>query len=199
MNDFKNFEHIAGYHKEKSELIGLRNLLTNVENFRKSGVRMPRGVLLYGAPGVGKTVMAKSIATEGIACVELRSADCTRDDSEDYVLSAFEEAREKAPCVLLIDELDKIAESNEHYYMEGNDRIMKVLLQELDGQKDKTDPASDTDNPQTVSVRNTVVNFLHETLEVSEVHKWGFTRDCRVSLLVKITRTRNSRHSQNQG
>ena len=58
MNNFKNFEHIAGYHKEKSELIGLRNLLTNVENFRKSGVRMPRGVLLYGAPGVGKTVMA---------------------------------------------------------------------------------------------------------------------------------------------
>ena len=138
MNNFKNFEHIAGYHKEKSELIGLRNLLTNVENFRKSGVRMPRGVLLYGAPGVGKTVMAKSIATDGIACVELRSADCTREDSEDYVLSAFEEAREKAPCVLLIDELDKIAESNEHYYMEGNDRIMKVLLQELDGQKDNS-------------------------------------------------------------
>ena len=127
MNNFKNFEHIAGYHKEKSELIGLRNLLTNVENFRKSGVRMPRGVLLYGAPGVGKTVMAKSIATEGIACVELRSADCTREDSEDYILSAFEEAREKAPCVLLIDELDKIAESNEHYYMEGNDRALFVI------------------------------------------------------------------------
>ena len=88
---------------------------------------MPRGVLLYGAPGVGKTVMAKSIATEGIACVELRSADCTREDSEDYILSAFEEAREKAPCVLLIDELDKIAESNEHYYMEGNDRALFVI------------------------------------------------------------------------
>ena len=133
-----NFDRIAGYTKEKNELISLRNLLINVEGFRKAGVRMPRGVLLYGAPGVGKTVMAKSIIADGISCVELRSADCTRENSEDYVLKAFEEARSKAPCVLLIDELDKIAEGNDNFYMEGNDRIMKVLLQELDGQKDNS-------------------------------------------------------------
>lgn len=138
MRNFRNFEHIAGYHKEKAELLTLRDLLENVEDFRSSGIRMPRGVLLYGAPGVGKTVMAKAVATGDIACVELRSADCTKSDSEEYVLAAFEEAREKAPCVLLIDELDKIAESNEAFYMEGNDRVMKVLLQELDGQKDNS-------------------------------------------------------------
>lgn len=138
MTNFENFEHIAGYHKEKAELIGLRNLLANIENFRCSGVRMPRGVLLYGAPGVGKTMMAKSLATGDIACVELRSADCTREDAEEYVLAAFEEARQKSPCILLIDELDKIAESSDHFYMADNDRIMKILLQELDGQKDNS-------------------------------------------------------------
>jgi cell division protease FtsH len=132
------FNCIAGYHKEKDELIGLRNLLLNIEKFRKSGVRMPRGVLLYGAPGVGKTVMARAIAGDDISLVELRSADCTRNDSEKYVLKAFEDARKSAPCILLIDELDKITEGSDHYYMEGNDRIMKVLLQELDGQKDNS-------------------------------------------------------------
>ena len=133
-----NFNRIAGYHKEKDELLSIRNLLLNVEKFKRSGIRMPRGVLLYGAPGVGKTVMARAIAGDDIALVELRSADCTRVDSEDYVLKAFEDARKKAPCILLIDELDKIAEGSDQYYMESNDRIMKVLLQELDGQKDNS-------------------------------------------------------------
>ena len=133
-----NFDRIAGYHKEKSELLSIRNLLLNVEEFRRSGVRMPRGVLLYGAPGVGKTVMAKSIATDGISFVELRAADCTRDDAESYVISAFDEARRKSPAILLIDELDKIAESNSRYLNENNDKVMKVLLQELDGQKDNS-------------------------------------------------------------
>ena len=107
------FNCIAGYHKEKDELLSIRNLLLNVEKFKRSGIRMPRGVLLYGAPGVGKTVMARAIAGDDIALVELRSADCTRVDSEDYVLKAFEDARRKAPCILLIDELDKIAEGRD--------------------------------------------------------------------------------------
>jgi ATP-dependent Zn protease len=99
---------------------------------------MPRGVLLHGKPGVGKTVMAKSVVTDGIACVELRAADCIAADSEKNIISAFENARQKAPCVLLIDEIDKIAETSEAYYMEGNDSVMKLLLQELDGQKDNS-------------------------------------------------------------
>jgi cell division protease FtsH len=137
MNKF-DFHCIAGYHKVKDELVGLRNLLLNLESFRRSGVRMPRGVLLYGAPGVGKTVMARAIAGNDISLVELRSADCTREGAEDYVLEAFENARSQAPCILLIDELDKLTEGNDMFYMEGNDRVMKILLQELDGQKDNS-------------------------------------------------------------
>lgn len=133
-----NFEHIAGYHKEKAELSGLRNILLNLSKLRESGIRMPRGVLLYGEPGVGKTVMARAVGGDGISFVEIRAADCTKDTSEDFVVSAFEEARSKEPCVLLIDELDKIADSHDMYYKSGNDRIMKVLLQELDGRKDNS-------------------------------------------------------------
>ena len=56
-----NFDKIAGYNKEKEQLQGLRELLLNLEAYKESGIRIPRGVLLYGAPGVGKTVMARSI------------------------------------------------------------------------------------------------------------------------------------------
>ena len=133
-----NFDKIAGYNKEKEQLQGLRELLLNLEAYKESGIRIPRGVLLYGAPGVGKTVMARSIAGEGINFVELRSADCTQDDAAKYVQEAFVKARAATPCVLLIDELDKITESSHEYFVEGNDRVMKVLLQELDGQKDNS-------------------------------------------------------------
>lgn len=133
-----NFDKIAGYNKEKEQLQGLRELLLNLDAYKQSGIRIPRGVLLYGAPGVGKTVMARSIAGEGINFVELRSADCTQEDAAKYVQEAFTKARAQTPCVLLIDELDKITESSHEYFVEGNDRVMKVLLQELDGQRDNS-------------------------------------------------------------
>ena len=125
------FEGIAGYAREKRELMELRAFLHRAEEYRGAGVSVPKAILLYGHPGVGKTVMVRAIADDGISTVELRAADCCGDDAAEKVVQAFAEAREKAPCVLLLDELDKIAGLGI-----GHDReesaMNRVLLQELD-------------------------------------------------------------------
>ncbi len=128
----KGFESIAGYDKEKEELLQLRKCLHNFEKYREMGVRIPRGLILYGEPGVGKTVMARAIADDGIQLIEVRAADCCDETAVEKLQSAFEEAKCHTPAVLLLDELDKIAGGSRHYFMEGNDIIRKILLQEMD-------------------------------------------------------------------
>ena len=117
---------IAGYEKEVAQLEQLKDFLHNAEKYANCGVHIPKGVLLYGYPGVGKTVMAKSIADEHINIVELRAADCTRDNSEEFIQEAFAKAKEMKPCLLLIDEFDKIAGCRDEFYME-----MNVMLNNL--------------------------------------------------------------------
>ena len=128
----KGFESIAGYEKEKEELLQLRRFLHNVGKYREMGVRIPRGLVLYGEPGVGKTVMARAIADEGIALIEVRAADCCEENAAEKLQSAFEKAKTSAPSVLLLDELDKLAGGSRYYFMEDNDNTRKILLQELD-------------------------------------------------------------------
>ena len=128
----KGFESIAGYEKEKEELLQLRRFLHNVGKYREMGVRIPRGLVLYGEPGVGKTVMARAIADDGIALIEVRAADCCEENTAEKLQSAFEKAKTSAPAVLLLDELDKLAGGSRYYFMEDNDNTRKILLQELD-------------------------------------------------------------------
>ena len=132
-----SFEKISGYSNEKKELLNLRNMLHEASMFREKGVRIPRGIVLYGEPGIGKTVLARSIADDGISLIELRAANCCTNETEKYIRSCFEKAKESAPCVLLLDELDKIAGTSMDFFMQGNDEVNKILLQELDALSSK--------------------------------------------------------------
>ena len=128
-----DFENISGYETEKKELISLRKMLLNAEEYKKKGIRIPRGIALCGQPGVGKSVMARSIADENISLIELRAADCCNDETDSAIRAAFENAKKNTPSILLLDELDKLAGTSGMFYMEGNDEVKKILLQELDG------------------------------------------------------------------
>lgn len=126
---------IAGYAKELEQLNQLKTLLLERDKYEELGIKTPRGILLFGNPGVGKTVMAKSIISDEINLVELRAADTTGVDANELIVERFKEAKSKVPSILLIDEIDKIAGVSQDFYMESNDNASKILLEEFDAIK----------------------------------------------------------------
>ncbi|MBS7644032.1 CDC48 family AAA ATPase [Candidatus Bathyarchaeota archaeon] len=107
--------------------------------FEQMGIRPPKGVLLYGPPGTGKTLLAKAVATESQAnFISVRGPELLSKwvgESEKGVREIFRKARESAPCIIFVDEIDSIAP---HRGLRGSDsgvteRVVNQLLTEIDG------------------------------------------------------------------
>jgi transitional endoplasmic reticulum ATPase len=107
--------------------------------FERLGVRAPRGILLYGAPGTGKTLLAKAVATESQAnFIAVKGPEILSKwvgESEKAVREIFRKARQAAPCVIFFDELDAIAPRRGYGYSDSGvtERIVNQLLSEMDG------------------------------------------------------------------
>ena len=103
------FDRIIGYSAEKKELEQISDILKNREIYENMGVQMPNGLLLYGEPGVGKTVMADSLSK---AC-GLKTFVCRKNEPDgkfvESIKKVFEEAAEHAPAIVLLDDMDKFA------------------------------------------------------------------------------------------
>ena len=134
------FDDIEGVDEAEESLSEIVDYLHNPEKYKEIGASMPKGVLLVGPPGTGKTMLAKAVAGEadvpffsmsGSEFVEMfagMGAAKVRD--------LFKQAKEKAPCIVFIDEIDAIGKKREGGHLGGNDereQTLNQLLTEMDG------------------------------------------------------------------
>ena len=132
------YEDIGGLHKQISMIHELVHLpLKHPEVFARLGVPPPRGMLLHGPPGSGKTMLAKAMKTEvGIYFKQLNGPEVMSKrsgESEAGLRKVFEEAKENAPAIIFIDEVDAIAPKREKAQGEVERRIVSQLLTLMDG------------------------------------------------------------------
>lgn len=127
------FNKIAGYEEEKKELSNICTLIKRNDELKAVGGKLPRGVFLVGPNGVGKTVLAKAFIKEsGCQAVTIDYNDIDSDDNFlSYVKAKFKEAASKAPCILYIDELDKLVGLSQEYFDPDNMNRSRIILNEI--------------------------------------------------------------------
>lgn len=133
------FDDVAGLEEEKSEMIEIVDFLKNPERFNKMGAKIPRGVLLCGQPGTGKTLIAKAIAGEAnVPFISMSGSEFIEMFAglgASRVRKLFEKAKKIAPCIIFIDEIDAIgSRRNTSGGAESeNNQTLNQLLVEMDG------------------------------------------------------------------
>ena len=133
------FKDVAGLDEEKEELVEIVDFLKRPEKFTKMGAKIPKGVLLYGKPGTGKTLIAKAIAGEAnVPFISMSGSEFIEMFAglgASRVRKLFEKARKLSPCIVFIDEIDAIGArrtSNSGAETENNQTLNQLLV-EMDG------------------------------------------------------------------
>jgi cell division protease FtsH len=134
------FKDVAGMDETREELIDIVNFLKDNGQYRQMGARMPRGVLLVGDPGTGKTLLAKAIAGEaGVPFFSTAGSEFVEmfvGVGASRVRSLFKKARSKSPCIIFIDEIDAAGRKRNSSGGGGDmeaDQTLNQLLVEMDG------------------------------------------------------------------
>lgn len=133
------FSDVAGVDEAKEELVEVVDFLKTPEKYTDIGGRIPKGVLLVGPPGTGKTLLARAVAGEaGVSFFKISGSDFVEmfvGVGASRVRDLFRQAREKAPCIVFIDELDAIGKSRVNSLNSNDEReqTLNQLLVEMDG------------------------------------------------------------------
>ena len=136
----KTFKDVAGQEEAKENLQEIVDFLNNPAKYKEIGAKMPKGALLVGPPGTGKTLLAKAVAGEaGVPFFSISGSEFVEmfvGRGAAKVRDLFKQAREKAPCIVFIDEIDTIGKKRDGAGMNGNDereQTLNHLLAEMDG------------------------------------------------------------------
>ena len=140
-NNNTTFADVAGCDEAKEEVKEVVDFLKDPQRFQKLGGRIPRGLLLVGPPGTGKTLLAKSIAGEAkVPFFSISGSDFVEmfvGVGAARVRDLFKQAKEKAPCIIFIDEIDAVGRSRGRGQMPGSnderENTLNSLLVEMDG------------------------------------------------------------------
>ena len=134
------FKQVAGLEEEKEDLVEVVDFLKSPQKYTKLGARIPKGVLLVGPPGPGKTLLAKAVAGEaGVPFFSISGSDFVEmfvGVGASRVRDLFEEGKKNAPCIIFIDEIDAVARQRGTGMGGGHDereQTLNQLLVEMDG------------------------------------------------------------------
>ena len=134
------FSDVAGVDEAKDELVEVVDFLKSPKKYTDIGGKIPKGVLLVGPPGTGKTLLARAVAGEaGVPFFRISGSDFVEmfvGVGASRVRDLFKQAREKAPCIVFIDEIDALGKSRVNGFGGGNDereQTLNQLLVEMDG------------------------------------------------------------------
>jgi len=134
------FEDVAGVEEAMEELHEIKEFLEEPKKFRDLGAKIPRGVLLYGPPGTGKTLVAKAVAGEaGVPFFSISGSDFVEmfvGVGASRVRDLFEQAKQSAPAIIFVDEIDAVGRHRGTGVGGGNDereQTLNQLLVEMDG------------------------------------------------------------------
>ncbi len=134
-----SFDMVGGLIEVKSELKNtMIGPLLRPDIARQYGVEPPRGIIMFGPPGCGKTLLMRTIASEldvemiGVKCSDVMSK--WYGESENLLNTLFQAAKEKRPCILFLDEIDAIAKRRDFYSADDvTPRLLSIMLSEMDG------------------------------------------------------------------
>ena len=134
------FKDVAGVEEAVEELQEIREFLENPKKFQNLGAKIPKGVLLYGPPGTGKTLLARAVAGEaGVPFFSISGSDFVEmfvGVGASRVRDLFEQAKQNAPCIIFIDEIDAVGRHRGAGLGGGHDereQTLNQLLVEMDG------------------------------------------------------------------
>src|SRR5216117_1394046 len=135
------FDDVAGVEEAKEEVMEIVEFLKNPKKFQRLGGRIPRGVLLVGEPGTGKTLLAKAIAGEAdVPFFSISGSDFVEmfvGVGASRVRDLFKQAKEASPCIVFMDEIDAVGRHRGRGQMPGandeRENTLNSLLVEMDG------------------------------------------------------------------